>query len=306
MLISIIVPVFNASEYLKYCLDSCLNQTIRNEFELVLIDDGSKDDSASIIKEYQKRYTNIVFKQQKNSGASSARNLGLSIAQGEYILFLDSDDLLEVGILSKLENIIESNSFDIMVGNWVNLQDNEEKPSILFHGFVDNLANLIVKPPVISAVIFRKNNKQWDETLQVNEVFKYFFSFFPQQKIHFTNLTFTKIRQHSSSDRISNSFNHFEPKSRFEIYQELYNYLNGINRNNLETKSALAFKLLGYTYQILKADENVGKEFAEKIAFNDLLHLPKTLNSTIVMISQHLKKRGLLLFFKTNKRLKRL
>ena len=93
MLISIIVPVYNVENYLKECIDSILRQEFR-DYEIILVDDGSKDDSGKICDEYGKKYSFISVIHKKNGGLSDARNFGLKIAKGEYILFIDSDDYI--------------------------------------------------------------------------------------------------------------------------------------------------------------------------------------------------------------------
>ena len=89
--VSVIIPVYNVEKYLRQCVDSVLNQKIDN-VEIILVDDGSSDTSPLICDEYAKNYNNIQSVHKKNGGASSARNSGLSKAQGEYVIFLDSDD----------------------------------------------------------------------------------------------------------------------------------------------------------------------------------------------------------------------
>ncbi len=103
--LSIIIPVYNAEKYLKKLLDSIVFQM--NEFtELILVNDGSTDNSLSVCKEYEKKYTNIFIKSIENSGSGVARNVGIECAKGEYLYFPDSDDLLcEKGIETILDSI---------------------------------------------------------------------------------------------------------------------------------------------------------------------------------------------------------
>lgn len=91
--ISVIVPVYNAEKYLRRCVDSILAQTF-TDFELLLIDDGSKDNSLEICNEYAANDTRVKVFHKENGGASSARNVGLEFAQGDFIMFCDSDDEL--------------------------------------------------------------------------------------------------------------------------------------------------------------------------------------------------------------------
>jgi len=111
-ILSIIIPVYNVELYLKNCLDSILNQNINN-YEIILINDGSTDNSSIICDEYVNKYSNIKVIHKSNGGSSDARNNGLKIAKGKYILFIDSDDFIEP---ESLKNIIKYtvNNVDII------------------------------------------------------------------------------------------------------------------------------------------------------------------------------------------------
>lgn len=99
--VSIIVPVYNTEKYLKKCLDSIINQTHKN-LEIILVDDGSIDNSGKIADDYAKKDKRIKVLHQKNQGQSTARNNGLRIATGEYISFIDSDDTIDKTFVEKL------------------------------------------------------------------------------------------------------------------------------------------------------------------------------------------------------------
>lgn len=111
-LISIIVPVYNTGEYLSRCLDSILNQTYKN-IEVIIIDDGSTDDSLKIIREYAKRNSAIKYFTQNNSGQATARNKGIKYADGEYIMFVDSDDYVSNDFCEVAYNSIHNNYSEI-------------------------------------------------------------------------------------------------------------------------------------------------------------------------------------------------
>lgn len=110
--VSVIVPIYNSRAYLPKCLESIVKQTYKN-LEILLVDDGSVDNSLEMCQEYAKRDNRIRVLHQENKGVSAARNAGLEIAEGEYIMFVDSDDeLLENGI-SLLVNDIETFGADV-------------------------------------------------------------------------------------------------------------------------------------------------------------------------------------------------
>ncbi len=117
-LISVIVPVYNVESYLGECLDSIQNQVYTN-FEVILIDDGSTDASLQICNEYAQKDKRFIVISQENKGVSSARNKGLSVAKGEYISFMDSDDTVHPSYLQVLYNNIKIENADMSVCKWI-------------------------------------------------------------------------------------------------------------------------------------------------------------------------------------------
>ena len=115
--ISIIVPVYNVEQYLENCIESILNQTFK-DFELILVDDGSTDNSGKICDIYEKKDSRIKVIHKNNGGLSSARNTGLDIACGKYIGFVDSDDSIHPKMYEVLYNLIEKYKSDISCCNY--------------------------------------------------------------------------------------------------------------------------------------------------------------------------------------------
>lgn len=112
--VSIIVPVYNASKYLVKCLDTLTRQTLK-DIEIILINDGSTDDSAYICDKYSKLDLRIKVLHKMNEGVSKARNVGINIAQGDYIGFVDSDDWIELDMYENLYNSCVNNKADISI-----------------------------------------------------------------------------------------------------------------------------------------------------------------------------------------------
>lgn len=112
--VSIIVPVFNAAPYLQACLDSIVGQTLDGK-EIICIDDGSTDASGSILAAYAARFPEIRLITQSNAGAAAARNAGLSAAQGEYLSFLDADDIFAPNMVSKALSAAQKHDADVCV-----------------------------------------------------------------------------------------------------------------------------------------------------------------------------------------------
>lgn len=115
MKFSAIIPAYNVDQYLADCIDSLLSQDI--DMEIIIINDGSSDQTGNIAEQYKKGNKNIKVVHQTNSGASVARNKGLDMAQGEYITFIDSDDWITEGILTKLYKIAVESQADMVMGN---------------------------------------------------------------------------------------------------------------------------------------------------------------------------------------------
>ena len=114
--VSIIVPVYNVYPYLRKCLDSLVNQTLK-EIEIIIVNDGSLDNSQEIIDEYKKKYKNIKAYKKENGGLSSARNTGLKKARGEYIAFVDSDDYVELDMYEKMYKKALEKNFSVVVSD---------------------------------------------------------------------------------------------------------------------------------------------------------------------------------------------
>ena len=115
--LSIIVPVYRVENYLKRCIESILNQSFQN-FELILVDDGSPDRCGEIIDQFHQIDKRVVAIHQTNQGVSSARNAGLQIARGEYVGFVDPDDYIEPEMYNILIRILEDNNADISCCSW--------------------------------------------------------------------------------------------------------------------------------------------------------------------------------------------
>lgn len=144
-LISVIVPVYNVEKYLGECVDSILNQTYTN-IEVILIDDGSKDNSGVICNQYEKKDNRVKVIRKTNEGVSSARNLGIAEAKGEWISFVDSDDWIEPNYLEELLKSAKENGAEIAMCGY-NRVTGEKKESINSLGkvFTLNRREYIIK-----------------------------------------------------------------------------------------------------------------------------------------------------------------
>lgn len=124
-LISVIIPVYNVEKYLKECINSVLSQTYEN-YEIILVDDGSTDSSVKICDEYAEGYQHITVIHKENSGPSKTRNVGLEAAKGEYIYFLDSDDYLVAEAFEKLIKTVTAEDADVVFFDAESFADYED------------------------------------------------------------------------------------------------------------------------------------------------------------------------------------
>ncbi|OYQ64846.1 glycosyltransferase [Aerococcus sp. 1KP-2016] len=115
--VSIIVPIYNVMDQLQRCLDSIANQTFEN-FEVILLNDGSTDESASVAKKICQNNSKFTYTEHENMGLGPTRNKGIELATGEYLMFVDSDDFLELDAIQTLYESISSKNSDISCGNF--------------------------------------------------------------------------------------------------------------------------------------------------------------------------------------------
>ena len=131
VLVSIIIPVYNTEMYLRRCIESLLSQTL-SDIEIIAIDDGSTDGSGEILDSYQRQYADkIQVYHQENAGISAARNRGISLAEGKYIAFIDSDDSIEPQFCQVLIEKIESDELDMVICDFFEISPNERKRKIM-------------------------------------------------------------------------------------------------------------------------------------------------------------------------------
>lgn len=157
MKVSVIVPVYNVEKYIKKCLDSLVNQTL-NGVEIIVVNDGSPDNSQKIIDEYTKKYKNVKSYIKENGGLSDARNYGIKKATGKYISFVDSDDYIRNDMLEKMYNYAIKEDLDVVVCDSINVYDNGSEILIKSNNnYSDNdVRNYIISPPMACTRLFKK------------------------------------------------------------------------------------------------------------------------------------------------------
>lgn len=116
--VSLVIPVYNAENYLDRCIDSIISQTYKN-IEVIFIDDGSKDNSWEILKSYKLRYPDVIYSyHQENMGVSKTRNKGIQLATGDYIMFMDNDDYIDSNYIEVFVSEIRKKDYDLVIGGY--------------------------------------------------------------------------------------------------------------------------------------------------------------------------------------------
>ena len=167
MKLSVIIPVYNTEKYIEKCLNSIVNQTME-DLEIIIVNDGSTDNSQEIINEYTKKYPNLIKSFIKeNGGQGSARNYGLNYAKGKYISFVDSDDWLDLELLENMYNNAEKEQSDIVICDMVDYYEDGSKRKFnctkydLIYSVTPSACNKIFKKEIIRDIRFL--SKLWYE-----------------------------------------------------------------------------------------------------------------------------------------------
>ena len=149
--VSIIVPVYNGEKYLERCLESIINQTYKN-IEIICINDGSTDESKNILKQYQLKDNRIIVKNFQNGGVSRARNIGIRKATGDFFMFVDSDDYIELNMVDKMMETIKKQDADVV--RCTNFLEKQNGESIKVEDF--EIKNMLLSKDKIDETILSK------------------------------------------------------------------------------------------------------------------------------------------------------
>ena len=170
--VSVIVPVYNTSAYLRECLDSIINQTLK-EIEVICVDDGSTDGSLDILKEYAKKDKRFTIITQQNTSAGAARNAGLVVAKGEYLSFLDSDDFFAPEMLEEMYNKALAVIADICICNSSRLEDNNISMNYELKTFLFKDKPIFSYKNIPDYIFQISVAYQWDKIFKLNFIEKY-------------------------------------------------------------------------------------------------------------------------------------
>lgn len=258
-LVSIIIPVYNAADYLAENIASILSQDYEN-LELILVDDGSKDSSAEIMKKYQTEDSRVMALFQENSGAPTARNYGLSVAEGDYIQFIDSDDYMADGALTKMVTALDEGKADMVIGSYDTVDENDffiKQVKMPFQpGNYDvskNRDSLSLLPPMpgnklFRARVIRDNNLKFEPSLRQAQDLNFYLKMllFVDRVAVLDDITY-HYRVRSGSISHTYSLVILEVIKSINNVQEFY-----ATHGFVDEKLFMSLKLHHYTFQIQK------------------------------------------------------
>ena len=275
--ISVIIPVYNVEDYLPICLESLMSQGDLR-LEIILVDDGSTDQSGKIADKYAQNDDRFKVIHQENKGASAARNSGLSTAEGEYIVFLDSDDWIKEGSLSALYNEAVTHDADIVMGNiWLSHQDgsideplkqiSEEVPTCTLsgkEGFVWLVSRFLYLPMVYTYIYnktyLQKIHARFEEGIIHEDELWTPIVLYQAEKMVITNIDFYYYRQNEESVmHTTNLFHRLD--SLFRVTNLLKEFADRFDHSeeNEEIKNwwiVNLFKLYSITFTLLSRVKN--------------------------------------------------
>lgn len=227
-LISVIVPVYNAHDYLHKCVDSIIGQTYHN-LEILLVDDGSKDDSLEICKRYAEIDSRIIVIHKENGGQASARNMALDIAKGKYIGFVDNDDWIYPNMYERLHELILRYKADVARCDDLSNEEDKVKESIdidvdsgysFFKKTYCDILGGHVTDRLFSRSVIGNNRFPKSKTIEDMRFMRTLLQFINSEVHTKEKLYFYTIREDNTSFRYAT--NHVNAYERAEEYQDRY------------------------------------------------------------------------------------
>ena len=233
VLLTVVIPVYNVEKYLKRCIESILIQEWKN-YDILLVDDGSIDNSPQICDDYAKAYDFISVIHKKNGGLSAARNTGISHAEGEYVYFPDSDDWIEPDTFIALAEVVESQKFDIISFNREFVKGEEDAivsdslvtqvfegkdafVQMLKHSYITGFAN----DKIYRKSLFIDNKIMFPSGKYYEDLGTNYKLFLLSEKVYATNQKYYHYLI-DNPDSITQSWNEKKFRDMFEFYKEVF------------------------------------------------------------------------------------
>lgn len=313
--ISVIVPMYNVENYIDKCIQSIINQTLK-DIEIILVDDGSIDKTVEISNKYAENDKRIKVIKQKNKGVSSARNYGVSIAEGDFITFVDSDDFIEIDMLEVLYNAAIYNKCDVILSGIKIVKDS----NIEYEFTTDS--KIYTKQEVFKLFYFDKKpfspNYAWGKLIKrsVCNKIKFREDIFLMEDALFSmelfincsnNIMFLKKYLYNYVQRDGSESKHFSKKriTSFYALEELLNFAKGIDKKYeksfLKVYSKLILSILqdiiSFDFQnnkeeYFKISRSLNKHYIDNMRSKDITYKNK-IHLSLIKISPSLYKYSL-------------
>jgi glycosyltransferase involved in cell wall biosynthesis len=296
-LISTIIPTFNSSPYIARCLDSILNQSIK-DIEILAIDDQSTDNTVEILLSYREQFSNIkVVKLEKKVLSGGARNVGLKIAKGKYISFVDSDDWIDTNYYYHLLHSIENCNADISICGVKREYENSKNSTVRYRYDVSNvvsgwyalslLSRVIDQDVAISAIVCNKLYKSdfikkhnlifFENCVNEDDIFV-FHSFFKAKNVSITDKTNYHLYQRKNS--ISREFSRKHIDDLFFAFNEIQNLLRQNNAFEKMKSYYYAFFEKCFSYVI----ESMKNSVQDEAAINSYFKYAYVVSRNVILI----------------------
>lgn len=293
--VSVIVPVYNVEKYLERCLNSLVNQTLQN-IEIIIVNDGTKDNSEEIIKKFIEKYPQkIVYLKKENGGLSDARNYGMPYAKGEYIAFLDSDDYVEKDIYKEMYELAKKENSDMVECDFLWEYPNKIREDIgqTYNGKKEMLekVRVVAWNKLIRRSILEETKIQFPKGLRYEDV-EFTYKLIPYlEKVSFLKKLYIHYTQRD------NSIINVQNEKTKEIFTVLDNVINYYKENDLyeEYKVELEYVYTRYLLcssllRIVKIqDKNIRKTLLKTTWENLNTKFPNWKNNEILKKNQTLK-----------------
>lgn len=276
--VSVLVPIYNVEEYLGECLDSLINQTLK-EIEIICINDGSTDASLKIIKEYAKKDDRIVIIDKKNSGYGDSMNMGLAKATGEYVGIVESDDFIDCDAFEMMYETASRNKVEVLKSNYYNYfgeYDADLGSSALFR--IDETGRVI--NPRENRAIFLQQPSIWAAIYNREFIEKHNIKFLPSPGASYQDLgfnfkvwasatraffmerSFLHYRNDNSNSSVKSSGKIFAVKDE---YEEIRKFLEANDCFEELKKEYYACKISSYTWNLDRLTYHAAKKFAPEL-----------------------------------------
>lgn len=287
--VSVIVPIYNVECYLKRCIDSILNQTYKN-IEIILVDDGSTDCSPEICKSYEMQYENIIYKRKDNGGVSSARNEGLILANGAYILFVDADDFIDNTYIEFLIKFALENHSNMVKSGYKLVDENEylkEEFNYSNHniGFIDKDYTLFLKSSyfgyicatLIDSKIIKKYKINFNKKVNFAEDLLFIFECFKHcERISYVSMAGYNYRENmeSATKKENIQIRLKECYDNIYVFSNFFDYVSDRSLVNAKIISRINMKLK----YLIKTNMHIKFSYFKDCSFSIYSELEKTVD----------------------------